>query len=232
MNAPSQEGPKTMFDSACRNLLGPASAPLLMTLPTPSLPRRRIDPTRETLELHPYARRLPPMWADEYARLHASIDAVGVREPIVLVDGRLADGLHRWLACQELGITCPAVEMGGEPGLALRLLTSNLARRELTPSQRALIVAREVLERGDRAPNGRRSRYSQPDAAADAGVSLTLVAHAIRLLRSGDADRIDAVWRGTLTLHAARTTPRIDPIALADGRPSGPQTRCLRPIAR
>jgi hypothetical protein len=50
----------------------------------------------------PFANALPPLAADEYARLKADIAMAGVRMPIeVDADDRILDGYHRFRAWQE-----------------------------------------------------------------------------------------------------------------------------------
>lgn len=80
------------------------------------------------------------MTADEFSILKRSIETNGVREPVVVLDGQILDGQHRWRACQELGIECPTMQFDGESAIDY-VMDRNLHRRQLTPSQRAAIAA-------------------------------------------------------------------------------------------
>ena len=83
----------------------------------------------------------------QYEALKQSIAERGIREEVVLLDGKLLDGRHRYQAAKELGLPVPAREYdpatdGESP--AEFVLDKNVNRRSLTPSQRA-VIAVEVL---------------------------------------------------------------------------------------
>lgn len=93
------------------------------------------------MKTHPAADIFPPMSEAEYAGLRADIAAHGVREPITTWRGLLIDGRHRERACSELGIDCPAREWEGEEGeVDAFVISLNSKRRDLTPSQRAMVA--------------------------------------------------------------------------------------------
>jgi len=90
---------------------------------------------------HPHAERFPLLDGDAFAALVEDIRANGLREPIVLTeDGQILDGRNRWRACHEAGVEPRTVIWRGSDADALRyVLSMNLHRRHLTPSQRAVI---------------------------------------------------------------------------------------------
>src|SRR4051812_4625813 len=92
---------------------------------------------------HQMANVFPLMGEEELAQLAADIKANGLKEPILLHEGQILDGRNRWKACQMAGVEprTKAYE-GGEP--ATHVLSLNLHRRHLTPSQKAA-VAVEML---------------------------------------------------------------------------------------
>jgi N6-adenosine-specific RNA methylase IME4 len=88
------------------------------------------------LPFHPLSALFPLMAEPELAALAADIAAGGLREPVRLLDGAILDGRNRYLACQRLGVEPQFMEYtGAEP--ARYVVSLNLARRHLTPSQAA-----------------------------------------------------------------------------------------------
>jgi ParB-like chromosome segregation protein Spo0J len=62
------------------------------------------EPKATELRLHPLAKLLPAMSAEEYARLKADIKAHGVQLPILTLENQILDGRHRAQARRELGL--------------------------------------------------------------------------------------------------------------------------------
>jgi ParB-like chromosome segregation protein Spo0J len=95
-----------------------------------------------TLGIHPLAEIFPPMSDEAFAALVADIRKNGLREPIVLHEGKVLDGRNRYRACVELGIE-HITKPWDQRGDALSyVLSTNLHRRHLCESQRALVAAR------------------------------------------------------------------------------------------
>lgn len=94
----------------------------------------------ETLLPHEAANLIPSMKDEEFAALKADIAAHGQHELIVLHEGRILDGRHRYRACTELGLE-PKTRLWDGVGFAVDFVRSeNLHRRHLTASQRAAIA--------------------------------------------------------------------------------------------
>lgn len=88
------------------------------------------------LRPHPASGIFPEMPPAEFRALVDDIDSNGLREPIVLYEGKILDGNHRYRACKELGIT-PRTKVWFGKGLPVDFVVSlNLKRRHLTPGQR------------------------------------------------------------------------------------------------
>ena len=86
------------------------------------------------LEFHPVSKLFPDLPETDFRALVADIRAHGVRVPILTHGGQILDGRHRYLACRELGITCPAREWTGcDPWLEAQ--SRNLIRRHLSKEQ-------------------------------------------------------------------------------------------------
>lgn len=95
-------------------------------------------------DVHPVAEIFPLMQNAEYAALLEDIKQHGVREPIWLhPDGRIIDGRNRHRAAYEAGVPLPTRQWDGSGSLVEFVLSLNLHRRHLSPSQLA-VVAREV----------------------------------------------------------------------------------------
>ena len=94
----------------------------------------------ESLTIHPLAMLIPPMSADELEKLTTDIAANGLLEPIVLLDGQILDGRHRYQACLAAGVEPKFVEFTGADPIAF-VLSKNLHRRHLTAAQKAAIAA-------------------------------------------------------------------------------------------
>jgi hypothetical protein len=94
------------------------------------------------LKLHPLAGLFPEMSAEEYAALKQSIREGGVREPLLLCDGKVMDGRHRLRACKELKVAAvPVRDWDGKGSAVECVLAANLHRRHLTSGQRAALAA-------------------------------------------------------------------------------------------
>lgn len=91
----------------------------------------------KNLKPHPLAEKLPPMTPAEFEALKADIAANGQREPIILLDGMILDGRHRYRACVELN-QLPAVDefrkAWGDPA---DYVISKANHRNMTESQKA-----------------------------------------------------------------------------------------------
>jgi ParB-like chromosome segregation protein Spo0J len=105
------------------------------------------------LQCHQVAHLMPEMTPDEYDGLVASIAAVGLKTPILLYGGRIADGRHRLRACIEKDIAPWFSEyIGTEQELSDFVFATNLVRRNLSKEQKVAIAvqqrkAGETMER-------------------------------------------------------------------------------------
>jgi hypothetical protein len=104
------------------------------------------------LEIHPLAEIFPPMSGEGFAALVADIRENGLREAVVLHEGKVLDGRNRCRACTELGIE-PITKPWDQRGDPLSYVVSkNLHRRHLSESQRAMVTAKiaNMKQGGDR----------------------------------------------------------------------------------
>ena len=63
------------------------------------------------MKIHPAAKALPDMTAEEFAALKADISTNGLLCPLERYEGSLIDGRHRLRACNELGIEPDIVDV-------------------------------------------------------------------------------------------------------------------------
>jgi N6-adenosine-specific RNA methylase IME4 len=88
---------------------------------------------------HPLAALVPPMSPEEFDALSADILANGLFEPIVLYEGKILDGRHRYQACVDTGTEPRFREYEGEDPAGY-VISSNVHRRHLSASQKAVVA--------------------------------------------------------------------------------------------
>jgi ParB-like chromosome segregation protein Spo0J len=97
----------------------------------------------DNLTQHPLSAAFPAMNDAAFAELRADIAANGLHMPIMLYDGQVLDGWHRYIACKQTGAAIHFETFEGDDAQARQfVISANLKRRHLDTSQRALIAAR------------------------------------------------------------------------------------------
>ena len=100
----------------------------------------------KSLPFHPAADVFPLMAGAEFDALVDDIRQHGLRQSIVLYEGKILDGRNRYLACRKAGVEpiifqhregCSGI---GDP--VAWVISVNLRRRHLTPEQRRDIIAK------------------------------------------------------------------------------------------
>lgn len=175
------------------------------------------------LTLHPIADLFPRMPNDEFEALKEDIRIHGVRQPILIHDGQILDGRHRWEAAQKLRIECPTIEWDGRGSLIDTVVSMNLKRRHLTASQQAAAAVEAIplyeaeakerqREHGGTAPG--RKNTSRNIALSDSGKSATHAARVFgvspryvedaKTIREAAPERFEAVKRGHETISQVK----------------------------
>jgi ParB-like chromosome segregation protein Spo0J len=109
------------------------------------------DAPGDSLPFHPLANVFPLLEGVEFDALVNDIRTHGLLEPIWLYHGEILDGRNRYRACQQLGIPCASRIYDGNDPVRF-VLSTNLRRRHLSESQRALVAAKlATLGQGERA---------------------------------------------------------------------------------
>lgn len=187
-----------------------------------------------TYEAHELSLAFPDMAPVQYRRLVDDIKANGLHHAIVLFEGKVLDGRHRYRACEELGIAPKFTEFTGPDAVAY-VTSENAARRHLTESQLAHAVAamkpyeeRKARERQAAAGlmygNGKKVVASGPQAiegagrtveklAAKAGVGARTVTRAIKVREQGTPELNAAVAAGEIALAQAEKIVQLNPAA-------------------
>lgn len=146
------------------------------------------------LDYHPMCLVAPRMQDDEFRQLVKSMREDGFDDtyPIVIHDGMILDGRHRYEAALEAGIQPTFVEWvaTGNDTPEKFALRSNI-RRHMTTSQRAAYVV--AMTKDD---------ATLDDMASEAGVSRATIAKARRIARE-DPDIMPAIIQGDVTIEEA-----------------------------
>jgi protein gp37 len=172
------------------------------------------------LECHPYCLAIPEMTDQEFAELKEDISGSGLLEPIVLFEGMILDGRHRFRACMELEIEPWFKPFDGPDSACDYVISKNLRRRNLNEGQRAAAMTTLArLERGGNAgvtakvleSNVQICTLNPPtpapltrkQAAEIAGVGEITMARAMQVDRRGAPEVVKAVSEGKVSVAAA-----------------------------
>jgi N6-adenosine-specific RNA methylase IME4 len=182
-----------------------------MNMPDGALPL-----PEQRLTFHPFAELFPLLEGERFDALVDSIKRNGLREPIVLHEGRILDGRNRFRACEIADVKPRTVKFkGGDP--LEYVIDQNLHRRDLNESQRAMLavgVANLSIGRPPETASQDAVKTSQKDAGKRLGVSRASVQRAAVVC---DDERTipelaDRVKRGELTVKLvekiAKSIPR------------------------
>ncbi len=95
--------------------------------------------TKATHKFHRLADIYPLMRGEPFDALKADIAENGLRESIVLHEGQIVDGRNRYRACLAVGVDPRFREWDRRGELVSFVASMNSHRRDLTPSQRAMV---------------------------------------------------------------------------------------------
>lgn len=171
------------------------------------------------LKQHPLSAAFPAMSADDFQALKDDIEVNGQREPVIVFEGMVLDGWHRYQACAQLGLNVQKFTFAQDEDPVAFVLSHNLHRRHLTASQRAAAV----VACAEWAPTGRpkkveaASTFSTREALAKAaGVTPRTITDAKTAAKAGLGD---AVKEGAMTAEQAAAVARGKPAKAALAAP-------------
>lgn len=160
------------------------------------------------LKQHPLSAAFPAMSAEDFAALVEDIKANGQREPVMVYEGMVLDGWHRYRACLQIGAKPQQFTFPADKDPVAFVLSHNLHRRHLTPSQRAAAVVACTAWAPPHRPKKAEtvSGFSRDaDMAKVAGTSDRTIRDAKVAHKAG---LTDAVKDGALTAHEAAKVAR------------------------
>ena len=188
----------------------------------------------KTMKFHEASNIFTLLEGEAYEKFKADIVENGIAVPIVTLDGEVLDGRNRYRVAEEAGVELPQCEWKGECGDPVRfVISTNLHRRQLTESQRAMVAARmreyfdkeakKRMEEGRKKGGGTAGRgrpkgeNSSPanlpetktgrDARDDAGAAVNVggrtVDYATKVLRDGIEGLAESVDHGKMAVSVA-----------------------------
>lgn len=160
------------------------------------------------VKFHEYANLFPMMDGQAFRDLVEDVRSNGVREPVVFIDNTILDGRNRYMAARECGIEYPRTEYAGADPLGF-VISTNLRRRHLTESQRAMVAARLARMPAHRPEKGANLHPSAEDAGRMLNVSERTVKAAKSVQRSGAPELVSAVEGGQVSVSAAADVARL-----------------------
>lgn len=156
----------------------------------------------DSFELHPLSLYVPPLTLEERAAFHAEIVEKGLREPIVLLEGRVLTDADRYRTVVDAGLAFTTYDFDpmtdGEPTVFVHASTRD---RNLTVGQRAALVLR--LEDWAHQRDAARRIKTAGELAQSYGVSMRALQRTRHLRRHAEPTLLDAVANGALTLNEA-----------------------------
>ena len=148
-------------------------------------------------EFHPLCILFPVMRDELLTELAEDIKREGLRQPILLLDGKIIDGRNRYLACQRAEVPARFKAFTGDAKALVRSL--NLNRRHLTDQQRAVLAAEFVAKKS----NGPIGPFSARKAAKVFHVKKNSVNRALKVKEKGSTALRKKVADGSVSLSRA-----------------------------
>jgi N6-adenosine-specific RNA methylase IME4 len=164
------------------------------------------------VKYHPIADIFPLLQGREFDELVADIKANGLIEPIWIHQGWIIDGRNRYRACEKLGIK-PEYRIWEGEDLISFVVSMNVHRRHMTPSQCAAVAVeiKELLSKD--IPKGRPKKESSPnlgnlprDAEKEAAKIMNVShgsVHSAEQIKAQSPELFAKVRAGEITIHKA-----------------------------
>ena len=172
-------------------------------------PLALVPKATDTLILDQCSLVFPPMLPFEFESLKASIRRNGLKEPLLVWNGAIMDGRHRYKACQELGLAPIVKHLNGSyEDAKSAAFSANINRRHLKTGQRALMAAELAKRQTGQTKSAKQGQaiLTQEEAARLFAVGRDSVQKASRLVNAANKALLDDVHSGTMTLNEAIMT--------------------------
>lgn len=170
---------------------------------------------------------IPPLTADEYAGLEASIKTEGCRDALVLWGDTLIDGHNRYAICKKYKIPFKTVqkEFVSRDEVIEWIILNQFGRRNLPAHERARLALRlkPVIAEKAKEQHGARNDIPQKSAecfkpietrqelAKIAGVSHDTIAKVEKIEEEAPAPIVQASRKGEISVNAAYQVTKLDP---------------------
>ena len=137
----------------------------------------------------------PQLSDAELRELADDIAANGLRNPIVLLKGKILDGRNRYLACEIAGVKPRFVEFEGDDPIGW-VVSQNLVRRHLTASQKAVVALDllPLLEKEAKERQRRSHEYRGNGRLAQNALTAMMVRARLPKLRPGLWASVPDTW--------------------------------------
>lgn len=171
---------------------------------------------------HPACRLFPEMSKEELQALAEDIKINGLLQPIVLYQGQILDGRNRYKACIIAGVKARFVEWDGEGDPLAWVLSTNLVRRHLTASQRALLaldvlplMAKQAKERQRRGKGVAKNNATQLGKASSAAARITrsnaTYVEMAKAIQVTAPELVEHIRSGEITVPEAKQIAQMQP---------------------
>ena len=153
---------------------------------------------------HPAANIFPLLEGAEFDRLCEDIRANGIKVPIIIhPDLSILDGRNRFRACEAVGVKPVTALWAGKPGQEIDYVVSlNLSRRHLNPSQLGMIAARIADMRHGGDTKGPRGPLLAEAVKQVSGATERTAKRAHVVQTEGTPEQVAAVDRGEVSVTA------------------------------
>ena len=171
--------------------------------------RKHVD-----LEYHPLANLFPLLGETELQTLSDDIRDNGLNVPITMFEGKILDGRNRHAACILAGVDPVFTDYHGHDPVKF-VVSTNLHRRHLNESQRAMVAAKlETMKHGRPGKDANlhlKESVSRSQAAELLHVSPRTVANAKKVETEAVPEVVDAVESGKIPVSLAATIAEAPP---------------------
>jgi len=172
------------------------------------------QPTEGMYQQHPLSAAFPAMSEEELQNLKDSIDVIGVQNPIVIYEGKIIDGWHRYKVANELRLPCPAVHLAEDIDPQDFVLANNKARRHINRGQIAMAYTKVYQWYPAGKPNSEgvlsTPLKTRQELAKLSGTSESTIAQAKSVLKNGAKPVQEAVQNGRISLRRGAKISRLD----------------------
>ena len=162
---------------------------------------------------HPLSAAWGDMPAAEFQELVDDIEANGQHEPIMLFDGQVLDGWHRYRACMHLGLACKTFDLPADAEPAAWVISRNARRRSLSASQKALAIVAchewAPVGRPENPAPGAGLPMKNAQMAAEAGVGERTIRQAKMVKAKGSKEVQEAVQKGEVSIKRAAEVAKL-----------------------